>query len=187
MSLPPCLWFLFCWTVLNAKEFEEKEAGQCGVCFPTVFPCISSMQYLLNEYSTSFRNSVTEMILWVMRKDIFFLKDHVTSVGNYFWWFVFLTFLKISLEWSSEYSLSPPAARAWLPAGSFLWLIPGDGWDRDSRLVFPLRGPLQPCWLKCCCREWMGWVRRKSFVVCNARCRWCSCFGLLSMSATTWS
>lgn len=117
----------------------------------------------------------------------FFLKDHVTSVGNFFWWFVFLTFLKISLEWSSEYSLSPPAARAWLPAGSFLWLIPGDGWDRDSRLVFPLRGPLQPCWLKWCCREWMGWVRRKSFVVCNARCRWCSCFGLLSMSTTTWS
>lgn len=47
----------------------------------TVFPCIFSMQYLLKEYSTSLRNSVKEMVLQMMRKDIFFLKAHVASVG----------------------------------------------------------------------------------------------------------
>lgn len=35
MSVLHCFWFLF-WTVLNAKDSEEKEAGQCGVCFHSI-------------------------------------------------------------------------------------------------------------------------------------------------------
>lgn len=59
-----------------------RKRGQDSVAFvSTVFLCIFSMQYLLKKYSTSFRNCVKEMVLQMTRKEIFFLKAHLTSVG----------------------------------------------------------------------------------------------------------
>lgn len=45
---------------------------------------------------------------------MFFLKAHVTSVGNFGSLFSF----KISLEQSAEFFMSPPKTKSWFPAGS---------------------------------------------------------------------
>lgn len=145
MSLPRCLWFLFYWKILNAKDSEEKEAGECGICFHCIFMYflnvvfIDGIQYKPQEFCE--RNGFAN------DEERFFFSRRLMWLLLRFLVVCFLTVFKISPEQSTEFFLSPPKTKSWFPAGSFPWLISCGSRDLCSCLVVPIGYvPLQLCW-----------------------------------------